>query len=194
VLIGGAVVVGAVAAANVYVVATTRAAIAADVAAAPSRPDAVVLGNRVLLDGSPCDELAARLETALALYRAGRAGKLVVSGRAEDKYDEPAGMAAWLVKRGVPAADVVEDPGGYRTAATMADTAAMGKRSILVVTQGYHLPRSLYFARHAGIDAIGVPSPSRRHGAYDTFKVHLREIVARAETVVEVVVRGVRAR
>ena len=193
-LIGGAVAVAAVAAANVYMVATTRAAIAADVAAAPARPDAVVLGNRVTPDGTPCDELAARLETALALYRAGRAGKLVVSGRTADGYDEPAGMAAWLVKRGVPAADVVKDPGGHRTAATMADTAALGKRSILVVTQGYHLPRSLYLARHAGIDAIGVPAPSRRPGAYDTFKVYVRETVARAETVVEVAVRGVRAR
>ena len=193
-LIGGVVVVGAVAAANVYVVTTTRAAIAADVAAAPARPDAVVLGNRVLPDGTPCDELAARLETALALYRAGRAGKLVVSGRTGAQYDEPAGMAAWLVKRGVPAADVVRDQGGYRTAATMADTAALGKRSILVVTQGYHLPRSLYLARHAGIDAIGVPAPSRRDRAYDTFKVYVRERVARAETVVEVAVRGVRAR
>jgi vancomycin permeability regulator SanA len=194
VLIGGAVVVGTVAAANVYVVATTRAAIAADVAAAPARPDAVVLGNRVLPDGTPCSELAARLETALALYRAGRTGKLVVSGRAGYEYDEPSGMAAWLVNRGVPAADVVKDPGGHRTAATMADTAALGKRSILVVTQAYHLPRSLYLARHAGIDAIGVPAPSRRHGAYDTFKVYVREIVARAETVVEVAVRGVSAR
>ena len=73
-------------------------------------------------------------------------------------------------------------------------SAALGKRSILVVTQGYHLPRSLYLARHAGIDAIGVPAPSRRPGAYDTFKVYVRETVARAETVVEVAVRGVRAR
>ena len=193
-LIGGVAVVVAVGGANAYVIATTRAAIAADVAAAPVRPDVVVLGNRVLPDGSPCDELAARLQTALALYRAGRAGKLVVSGRAADDYDEPAGMAAWLVRHGVPAADVVRDPGGHRTAATMADTAAMGKRSVLVVSQGYHLPRSLYLARHAGIDAIGVAAPSRRRGSYEMFKVYLRETVARAETVLEVAVRGVRAR
>lgn len=191
-LIGGVVVAVAVAVANAYVIASTRAAIVADVAAAPVRPDAVVLGNRVFPDGTPCDELAARLETALALYRAGRAGKLIVSGRAAGHYDEPAGMAAWLVSRGVPPADVVKDPGGHRTAATMADTAALGKRSILVVTQGYHLPRSLYLARHAGIEAIGVPAPTRRRGAYDTLKVYLRETAARAETVLEVAFRGVR--
>ena len=186
------VVAAAVAGANAYVIASTRASIVADVAAAPVRPDAVVLGNRVFPDVTPCDELAARLGTALALYRAGRTGKLIVSGRTAGDYDEPAGMAAWLVSRGVPAADVVKDPGGHRTAATMADTAALGKRSVLVVTQAYHLPRSLYLARRAGIDAIGVPAPSRRRGSYDNFKVYLRETAARAETVLEVALRGVR--
>jgi SanA protein len=198
-LIGAVAIATLIAAANTYMIATTRAAIVADVAAAPVRPDAVVLGNRVAPDGTPCDELAARLEAALAVHRAGRAAKVIVSGRVGEgpegaRYDEPAGMAAWLVRHGVPAADVVRDPGGYRTAATMADVAAMGKRSILVVTQGYHLPRSLYLARHAGMDAVGVPADSRRSSALDTLKVSLRETLARAETVVEVAVRGVRGR
>ena len=51
-----------------------------NVDAAPARPYAIVLGNRVFPDGTPCAGAAARLETALALYRAGRAAKLVVSG------------------------------------------------------------------------------------------------------------------
>ena len=93
------------------------------------RPYAIVLGNRVFADGTPCHELAARLETALALYRAGRAGKLIVSGRVGEGYDEPHAMAAWLEARGVPPADIVVDAGGHRTAATMADAAALGVRS-----------------------------------------------------------------
>jgi vancomycin permeability regulator SanA len=193
-LIGSLVCVASVGAANAYIIATTSAAIVADVAAAPARPDAVVLGNRVFPGGRPCAELEARLETALALYRGGRAGKLVVSGMARPGYDEPTAMAHWLVQRGVPAADVVADMGGYRTAATMAGTAAMGKRSILVVSQAYHLPRALYFARHAGLDAVGVPADNRRAGRFDWLKVSFRETMARAESVVEVAVRGVRGR
>ena len=73
-------------------------------------------------------------------------------------------MAAWLEARGVKPADVIVDPGGHRTAATMADAAALGVRSALVVTQGYHLPRSLYLARRAGIDAVGVPAPDAAGG------------------------------
>ena len=151
-----------------------------------------MLGNRVFPDGRPCRELAARLETALALHRAGRAGKLVVSGRVSAGYDEPHAMAAWLEARGVPPADIVVDEGGHRTAATMADAAALGVRSAHVVTQGYHLPRALYFARHAGIDALGVPAPAWRRGLVDWLRVFVRESLARAEALLEVAFRGVR--
>ncbi len=71
-------------------------------------------------------------------------------------------MAAWLEAHGVPARDLIVDRGGYRTASSMADAAAIGVRSLLVVSQGYHLPRALYLARHAGIDAWGVPSCGAR--------------------------------
>ena len=99
-----------------------------------------------------------------------------MSGRVGEGYDEPHAMAAWLEARGVPPADIVVDEGGHRTAATMADAAALGVRSAHVVTQGYHLPRALYFARHAGIDALGVPAPTRRAGWLDSLRVFVREI------------------
>ncbi len=152
----------------------------------------VVLGNRVFPGGIPSRELAARLETGRALYAAGRARRILVSGLAQPDYDEPHAMAAWLEAHGVPAADVVLDLGGYRTAATMADTAALGVRSILVATQAYHLPRALYLARHAGIDAVGVPSENGRRSTFDQIRTALRETLARAEIVVEVALRGVR--
>ena len=185
--------VACVVTANLYLIASTRAATASGAEAAPVRPYAIVLGNRVFEDGSPSRELAARLETALAVYRAGRAGKVIVSGRiGADGYDEPDAMAAWLRARGVPAGDIIVDGGGHRTAATMADAAALGVRAALVVTQGYHLPRSLYLARHAGIDAMGVPAPARTAAGLLAVKVFFREALARAETLLEVAVRGVR--
>jgi vancomycin permeability regulator SanA len=177
---------------DLYVVSTTRAALVATPAEAPVRPYVVVLGNRVFPDGVPSRELTARLETARQLYATGRAKKIIVSGLARPDYDEPHPMAAWLEAHGVPAADVILDLGGYRTAATMADTAALGVHSALVATQGYHLPRALYLARHAGIDAVGVPSESSRRSIFDLFRTGLRETLARAETVLEVALRGVR--
>jgi SanA protein len=183
---------GLIAAGNVYVISTTHAALVEAVADAPIRSVVVVLGNRVFPGGIPSRELTARLETGRLLYAAGRARRIIVSGLSRPDYDEPHAMAAWLEAHGVPAADVVLDLGGYRTAATMADAAALGVRSALVATQAYHLPRALYLARHAGIDAVGVASPSSRRSLFDVFRTDLREILARAETVVEVALRGVR--
>lgn len=185
------VVVVLVAAANLYLIRAAEALTAANVGSAPIRPYAIVLGNRVFEDGAPSAELAARLELGLALHRAGRAGKLVVSGRVLGAYDEPHAMARWLEARGVAPGDVVVDVGGHRTAATMAGSAALGVRSALVVSQGYHLPRALYLARHAGIDAIGVPAVTRRSGWWAPVRTFLRETMARAEIVLEVALRGV---
>jgi SanA protein len=181
-----------VAAANAYLILAARGATVAGVDAAPARPYAIVLGNRVFAGGVPSSELAARLETALALYKAGRAEKVVVSGLTAGDYDEPHAMAAWLEARGVSPANVVLDPGGRRTAATMAGSVALGVRSALVVSQGYHLPRALYFARRAGIDAVGVPAPSRGSGWLAAFSGFVREATARAEALLEVALRGVR--
>lgn len=192
-LAAGAVVCAAlIAAGNLYVLSTTRAELVATVAEAPARPYVLVLGNRIFPGNIPSRELAARLETGRLLYAGGRARRIIVSGLSQPDYDEPRAMAAWLQAQGVPAADVVLDLGGYRTAASMADTAALGARSILVATQGYHLPRALYLARHAGIDAIGVPSANTRKSIFDQGRTVLRELLARAETVVEVALRGVR--
>jgi SanA protein len=190
----GALLLGAalVAAPNLYLIARAGPLTVAGVELAPARPHAIVLGNRVFPDGVPSRELAARLETALALHRAGRVGKIVVSGLVTGNYDEPHAMAAWLEARGVPPADIVVDGGGRRTSATMANASALGVRSALIVSQGYHLPRALYLARHAGIDALGVPAPARRNGWLDRLRPFVRETAARVEALVEVAVRGVR--
>ncbi|HXU04694.1 MAG TPA: ElyC/SanA/YdcF family protein [Polyangia bacterium] len=178
--------------ANAYVIGTARRATVADVASAPVRPYAIVLGNQVFPNGEPVPDLRERLETARALYQAGRAEKVIVSGGVVGDYNEPRAMAAWLTARGVKPDDVVLDGGGHRTAATMRGAAALGVRSALIVTQAYHLPRSLYLARHAGIDAVGVPARDRRWGVLPELRVLFRESSARAETVLEVALRGVR--
>jgi vancomycin permeability regulator SanA len=185
-------VIALVGAANAYLIAGSRDAIIADFSRTPPRPYAMVLGTQVTRGGVPSWELAARLETARQLYQSGLARRIIVSGMVRPRYDEPDAMAAWLESRGVAPGDVVIDRGGYRTAASMADAAASGVRSLLVVSQRYHLPRALYLARHAGLDAIGVPAPELRRVLGDRIYLFARETTARAEIILEVAVRGVR--
>jgi vancomycin permeability regulator SanA len=186
---------GVVGAGNAWILYQTSGQIVAKVADAPVRPVAIVLGNRIFPDGSPAIDLYGRLVVALELYQAGKVRKIFVSGAAHPEvgYDEPAGMAAWLEKRGVPKANLILDRGGHRTAATMADAAAAGLRQALVCTQAYHLPRSLYLANHAGINATGVVAVTRVRDNIELLKSYWREALARTETVLEVAWRGVKA-
>jgi SanA protein len=188
----GLLVVGA---GNAWVIHASSADIAASVADAPARPVAIVLGNRVFPDGTLSRDLFPRVAVALALYRAGKVQRLFLSGAAVESegYDEPEAMAGWLERRGVPRSAMILDRLGHRTAATMANAAAQGFKDVLVCTQWYHLPRSLYLARHVGLTATGVAADDGGRRAVDRARTFVRESVARVETIVEVAVRGVSA-
>jgi SanA protein len=188
----GLILVGA---GNAWVLHASAGDIVPDVGAAPDRPVAIVLGNRVFPGGGLSHELALRVGVALELYRAGKVRRIFLSGawREAEGYDEPGAMAAWFERRGVPRAALILDRGGYRTAATMADAAAQGLREALVCTQSYHLPRALYLARHAGIAARGVAAGPAPLTLFERLHLFVRESLARAETVGEVAVRGVSA-
>jgi SanA protein len=181
---------------DAWVVLRTRGDIASSVAAAPERPVAIVLGNRAFSDGSLSRELAGRVRVALDLYRAKKVRTLFLSGAVypEQSYDETGAMAGWLERRGVPREAMILDRQGFRTAATMADAAKEGFHDVLVCTQAYHLPRSLYLARHAGLEATGVAGEQPSAPLFVRVRTFIRETLARAETVVEVAVRGVRGR
>jgi SanA protein len=178
-------------AANARVISGARGRIVT-VESAPARPVVIVPGNLVGRTGHPSPELAERLETALALYRSGRAGKILVSGLTRGRYDESHAMAVWLGEHGVPAGDVIVDPGGHRTAATIADSVTLGVRSALIATQRYHLPRSIYLAQEVGMELLGVPAHRGRNTFSAELLTRVREVLARAEVVLEVAWRGVR--
>lgn len=124
----------------------------------PRRSWAIVLGAFVFPDGTPCDVLADRLACALLLVQAQRVERVLVSGGP----GEVEGMRRWLEDRGVT--DVVVDPGGVRTWATMTRAVEVFEIAEAVVcTQRFHLPRSLYLARAAGIDAVGLVADLRAY-------------------------------
>jgi SanA protein len=197
-IVAGALLLNALVlgAGNVYEIASASSATFATPTEVPPAPVAIVLGNMVFPGGGVSPDLRGRLDLSLALYKLGKVKTIFVSGasRAADHYDEAATMAAWLVKRGVAEKDIVQDPEGYRTAATMADAAAAGFRDAIVCTQAYHLPRALFLARRAGIRATGVPAIHHTANWFDHVHPVLREGVARPESVLEVALLGVRGR
>ncbi len=180
-------VFGAAAIAVCNAVVTADAASRTTEVASAERADCIlVLGAGVWATG-PSPVLEDRLETALALYRAGKAPRILVSGdHGRPEYDEPGAMAAWLEARGVPAEHVFLDHAGFDTHSTMVRAREVfGVERALVVTQRFHLARALYLGNAAGMAVQGVAAdrrPYERARWYDA-----RETVSRARAVVDAV-------
>ncbi len=128
---------------------------------APPRPVAIVLGAKVIGD-RPSNILEDRLEAALALYRSGRCEKLLLSGaHHREDYDEVGVMRRWLQARGVAPDDLYLDHAGLRTFDSMMRAKEIfGAQDVLVVSQGFHVPRAVYIGRALGMDAVGVTAPA----------------------------------
>jgi SanA protein len=131
----------------------------------PSRAVAIVFGAGVWPDGRLSDILADRVETAVALYHAGKVKKLLMTGDNRFAYyNEPKHMREYAMARGVPAEDIVLDYAGRRTYDSCYRAwHIFGVREAILITQAYHLDRALFTADHLGIDAVGVGADHRSY-------------------------------
>lgn len=122
-------------------------------ATAPTAPVVIVLGAEV---GTPF--LTGRLAVAAELLKAGKAASVLVSGNANGTSgDETKAMTEYLTANGIAAAKITVDGDGVDTYATCARAVQVfGIRRALVVTQPYHLPRTVSLCRNLGMDADGV--------------------------------------
>ena len=124
---------------------------------------AVVFGAKVNADDSLSTSLADRMNTAIALYRAGLVRRLFVSGGVgATGVDEAVAMKAAAVKAGVPSSAILLDHHGVDTDATVANTTEVFERDhlkrVLAVSQFYHLPRVKLAYLAEGWDVRTVPA------------------------------------
>ena len=172
--------------ANVYVL-TSGGDSTSEVAEVPRAEVAIVPGALVEPDGDMSSMLAARVEQASRLWHAGKVEKILVSGdHGTWKYDEPDTMRKALVRDGVAPRDVFEDHAGFDTWATMVRARSIfGVRDAVVVTQGFHMPRALYLADAAGIDATGLTADLQEWGRQGR-KSEVREVLSRVKAIADV--------
>jgi vancomycin permeability regulator SanA len=125
---------------------------------------AVILGNKVNEDGTLSERLTQRLACGLALYRSGRVGRLLVSGGlGKEGFYEGDKMREYLRAHGVPDTAIIVDNAGNTTQQTVRNTARLQPvlhfRSVLVVSQFYHLSRTKMLFRQAGFTEVSGASP-----------------------------------
>lgn len=144
--------------ARVYIHYSVRDRVYSDMNAVPHCRVAMVLGAGVKPDGSLSVSLASRVNKAIALYKAGKCEKLLMSGDNRFKhYNEPERMRDYAVERGVPIEDIALDYAGRRTYDSVYRARHIfSQRRMIVVTQSFHLDRAIFLCKRLGVDAYGV--------------------------------------
>lgn len=120
---------------------------------------AIVLGNKVELDGKPSKRLQSRLDKAVELYNEKYFDHIIVSGGiGKEGFDEAKVMKDYLVKAGIQHYAIIEDNNGVNTFMTAKNSKVIMDRdelnSAMVITQYYHVTRTTLAMRKVGIDRI----------------------------------------
>lgn len=139
----------------------------------------LVLGASVTSDGVPSPILQDRLDTAIDLYNKGVAPKLLLSGdNGQMVYNEVKAMQNYALEAGVDENDIYLDHAGFSTYESIYRAKYIFKvDSMIVVTQTYHLYRSLYGCRRMGITAMGAAADQYTYAGQE--KREIREVLAR---------------
>jgi SanA protein len=181
VAIAFALLLGAAVVPTTYIELATRRQVVSP-EAAPAVPWGIVFGAGLAPGGEPSPILAERLETALLLWRTGRVERLLLTGNADPYHDEIRSMRRYLTKGGVPERAISVDLEGVSTFdSCWRARGVFGIQRAILVTQPFHLPRAVFLARAAGIDAVGVRAGGGRWRAPYVW----RELLARPLAMVD---------
>jgi len=139
----------------------------------PQAQVAVIPGAAVLQNGDLSPVLRDRVDMAIAIYKKGIVGKLLVTGdNGSLTHNEVNPVKNYLLKNGIPAQDIFLDHAGFDTYSSMYRARDVFLvKSMIVVSQAFHLPRAVYIARSLGIVAYGMEA---NRGLY--FYNNIREI------------------
>jgi uncharacterized SAM-binding protein YcdF (DUF218 family) len=126
---------------------------------------AVVFGHRVMNDGSASDTLRARTMAGVDLYKRHLARRILVSGQIDKMHDghwesEATAMRNVCLQEGVPDQDILMDPIGVNTRATVFNATKLMRQNdwhtVVGVSSDYHLLRIRLTFADAGMPAFTV--------------------------------------
>ena len=133
-------------------------------AATPKKSEfAVILGNKVNSDGTLSNRLKARVLKGADLYNNTLVEKIVVSGGlGSEGFYEAEKMAETLIKNGVSKEDIIIDNYGNNSWLTAKNFKKLepNSKSIIIVTQFYHITRCKLAFKKLGIKNVSAVAPN----------------------------------
>lgn len=143
--------------------------------------DCILILGAGIRNNQPSPMLEDRLLEGIDLYKSKVAPKIIMSGdHGKEGYDEVNVMKQYAIEKGVPSEDIFMDHAGFSSYDSVYRAKEIFKvKKMIVVTQKYHLYRTLYIADRLEIDAYGIPSNPRKY--IGQWKREVREILARSK-------------
>lgn len=145
--------------------------------------DAIIVLGAAQYNGVPSPVLRDRLDHALALYDAGLASRIVLTGGRQqgDRFTEATAGYNYLRDRGVPDDDLLKEVEGKSSWESLAASARFlterDLTTVVLVSDGYHAYRIEAIAEDLGLDATVSPSETRLDGTTELRQL-IREAVA----------------
>ena len=172
--------------ANVWVFALTNGRTFTKISKIPPRETALVLGTSPKMkSGISNPYFTSRMDATALLYHHGKIKKIIVSGEKSKGYDEPEAMKKFLIYQGgIPEDIIIKDPKGFKTRESILRCKNEFKqKNVIIVSQGFHNLRALFFARNIGMNALGFDAHDvTKNESY--YRNHTREFFARVQAVI----------
>ena len=165
---------------NFLVKATTKKQIITEKEASELKDiDCILVLGAGIWGDRPSPMLEDRLLQAISLYEKTVSAKIIMSGdHGRREYDEVNIMKQYAIEKGVPSENIFMDHAGFSSYESIYRAKEIFQaKKIVIVTQEYHLYRSLYIANQLDVEAYGVGADPRKY-AGQAYR-ELREILAR---------------
>ncbi len=172
--------------ANIWVFSLTNGRTYTKISQIPARDVALVLGTSPkTMSGNANPYFTKRMDATATLYHHGKIKKIIVSGEKSKHYDEPAAMKHFLIyEEGVPENIIIEDPNGLNTHKSILNCKnEYHQNNVIIVSQGYHNLRALFFARNQHMNALGFDARDVYTNS-SFYRNQSREFLARVQAVV----------
>lgn len=150
----------------------------------PPAHTAIVLGAGLLTSGKLSLIFKDRVDIAAELYKIGKVKTILITGDdSTPTHNEVNPARDYLMTKGVPSEAIFLDHAGFDTYSSMYRAREIFLvDSAIVITQSFHLPRSVFLARNLSIDAYGTPADQHAY----RFKNNIREVIANVKAVFNV--------
>ncbi len=160
-----------------------------DISKLPPAETVIILGASVHADGKLSPILQDRVDSAIKLYKKGKVENFLVTGdHRSDDYNEVSAMVNYLKQNGIDDSLIIADHAGLDTYDSMYRAGKLfGVENAVVVTQAFHLPRTLFIASNLDLDYRGYAADQR---AYKTeYRLKQREKLANFKALWEVLLK-----